>query len=182
MLGSSRDLDEMVFGRRRLMKVFISSRMNGNPLAAERLAAAEAVDNISFAEAWYWERDHTATPVCAESICLGHARTSDALLLLLGQDLTYMTRKEFEAARKAKVPCMVFLASGVARNRDATRFANSVRKHSVTAKFASRSELKTQVTDALVTHFVMVARKDQSRRRSPIRSRLPFSRLIGWNL
>jgi hypothetical protein len=179
MLRRDSDLDEIIFGRRRLMKVFISSKMNGNPLIAEREAAAEAIDGLSFAEAWFWERHHTATPVCAEAICLGHASTSDALVLLLGQDLTYMTKKEFAAAQAEKVPCMVFLAAGVARDENANRFVNSVRKPSVTASFASSSELKTQVADALVNHFVMTARKDQYCQRAAIRSRNRIARLLG---
>lgn len=174
MFGGDQQLDEALFGRSPLLKVFVSSKMNGKPLVAERLAAAEAIDSLQIAKAWYWERDACASPICAEDVCLGHARTSDALVLLLGDDLTYMTNKEYEAAEAASVPCLVFLASDVKRNAAADKFVKSVRKHLVSGYFASSSELQTQVANSLKIYFAQNVRENQIARRKKRRRRIRF--------
>lgn len=149
--------------------------MNGNVLQQERLTVVAAVESTTFAEAWYWERDATAGPVCAEAVCLGHAQSSDALILLLGEDLTPITRREYEVARGFGVPCIVMLVRDSPRSEEAEAFVNTVRQHSVTTSFANLSELSTQVADALRELITRAVRKDNTRRRHSIRARQPIS-------
>jgi len=149
------ELDNMLFARPEKLKVFISSQMRDNVLNAERQTAAKAIDRTGFAIAWLWENDACAGPYSAEAICLGHARTSDGLVLLLAEQLTPITQMEYEAASLAGVPCYIFLKQGAQHDRKVERFIKTVReKTAVTAKFQGLSELETQVTKAMFRYAV----------------------------
>src|SRR4051812_33809428 len=102
--------------------------MRGGSLSVERYAAAVAVEQIGIFEAWYWERDSASLSVSSEAICLGRASTSDILLLILADDLTEITRKEFDAAWSSGAHCLVFLKEGVVRNPTAQSFVDEVRE------------------------------------------------------
>jgi hypothetical protein len=143
------ELDDETFMRSPNLRVFISSRMARNVLLDERLAAAEAVESNEILRAWYWERDAAAGPYCAEATCIGYARTSDALILILAEEISPVTRKEYEAASREGKPCLVFVKSNVEHDDETKEFISQVQRHSVTGKFANVSELRTQITTAL---------------------------------
>lgn len=168
-----RSLSDELFARPPWAKIFVSSRMHGG-LDDERVAVAEAIEGTGFARAWYWERDAYAGPYSSESVCLGHARTSDGLVLLLARELSRVTRLEYEAAREYGVPCYILLKDAVERDEEVLAFIERERAHAITVGFRNISELRTQVTGALVHHAVQSIRRDIVRRRSrnPKRGRL----------
>ncbi len=149
LAAQPRSLTEELFARPDYLKIFVSSKMAGGVYVVERSGCAAAVEGTGIARAWYWERDANAGPYCSERICLGHAATADGLILILGQELTRITRQEFEVARARGVATFVLLDQRETPNADASEFVASVRAHSVTKSFGNLSELETHVIDAL---------------------------------
>lgn len=158
-------IGDELFLRPSTFKIFISGKMRGAPLKDERVAAAEAVETTQFAHAWYWERDANAGPYSSENVCVGHARTSDGLILLLGRSLTDITRAEFRAAHGAGAPCYIFTKSDVTQDKSIRDFVKESRGAAITAPFGNLSELRTQITGALVQFVVGAARRDMLRTR-----------------
>jgi hypothetical protein len=151
----NREVDSILFARPEKLKVFVSSQMRGSLLIAERQTAAKAINKTGFALAWLWENNACTGPYSAEAVCLGHARTSDGLVLILADQLTPITQKEYEAAHLAGVPCYIFLKQGARRDRKAERFVREGRaKSTITANFKGLSELETQVTGAIFRYAV----------------------------
>jgi tetratricopeptide (TPR) repeat protein len=132
-------------------KVFVSSKMAGGALKAERAAAVNAIDAFPLTRAWVWERDAVAGPYCSEPECVRQAGTADLFVLILSDELTPVTRLEFEAARAASVPAFVFLQADVERDDDTDAFVALVRKNGITQAFSSPGELATQITRAIRT-------------------------------
>jgi hypothetical protein len=158
-------ISDELYSRPPKLKIFVSSRMRGGVLSAERAAAVQAVEGSSFATAWYWERDAKAGPYSAEAICLGHARTSDGLVLILARDLTPVTYREYMAAQSAGAPCYILLKESVSRTKEVRRFIDQQRSRAVTVHFGNLSELRTQITDALFNYVVQATRKEILRTR-----------------
>lgn len=149
LFAQPRSLTEELFGRPSHLKVFVSSKMAGGVYVVERQDCARAVESTGIAKAWYWERDAHAGPYCSEAVCLGNAATSDGLILILGDQLTTMTRQEFEIARARGVVAFVFIDQRQVQDEDAKAFVQSVQRNSVTKGFANLAELETHVIHAL---------------------------------
>ena len=139
-------------------KVFVSSKMAGGALRDERAAALDAIDTFPLARAWAWERDANAGPYCSERECVAQAGTADGLVLVVDDELTPITRMEFEAARKGGAPVFLMLKQGAHRTPDLQRFIEDVRSFAITVNFASTGELKTQITQALRTWAIRSGR------------------------
>lgn len=154
LAAQDRSLSEELYGRPGHLKIFVSSKMAGSVYVVERRSCADAVDGTGMARAWYWERDASAGPYCSEGICLHHAATADGLILILGDELTPITRREYEVARAREVPTFVFVDQRQTRSPDATRFLNDVRTDSVTKNFENVAELQTHAVDALRSFMV----------------------------
>lgn len=136
--------------------------MRGGALEPERRAAILAVDGVSFAEAWAWEKQAQPGAYCAEAVCLGHARTSDVLILILGADLSSITEKEYQAAAGAEVQRIILVKEGVRRRRAATDFLNRERATVATTKnFQNIAELRTHIVSSLEFHAVQSSRHAQ---------------------
>jgi hypothetical protein len=151
--------------RPRLFRIFVSSQMSGGAFVAERVAAAEAIDATGFADSWYWERDAAAGPYCSTGVCVGYAGASDGLVLILGETLTEITRKEYRAAKAAGALCVVLVAQGVTRDNEAEAFLRSERRTTTTANFGSVEELKSRIVAAIREYMVGSARKKNIARR-----------------
>ena len=132
-------------------KIFISSKMAGDALKAQRAAAIKAVNAFPLTKAWAWELSASAGPYYSEHECVAQAGTSDGLVLILDYELTDVTLKEFEAARSAHAPVFLMLKTGVKRNAALQRFIKRTRQFAVTVNFSSTGELRTQITDSLRT-------------------------------
>lgn len=170
--------DEL-FERPEHLKIFISAQMRGEVLTAERKAAAGAVEAVSGHGAWLWERDAHAGPYSSESVCLGHARTSDGLVLIISQTLTAITRQEYQEAKQNGAPCYIFLKGGYIQDDHTSKFISNERSHAVTRNFGNVSELQTQITDALIHHAVQASRRETIRRRKQ-RSSARRLRITEW--
>lgn len=153
--------DELLYGRPDQLKVFVSSEMRSQKLTAERAAAAEAIEESGFHFAWYWERDADAGPYSSEPVCLGQARTSDCLVLILGGPLTPITQMEYEEAWKSGASCFIFVHSGLKLDEAASDFLKEQMTHVVYKKFGSVPELKTAIVQSLLRHAVQSVRRYQ---------------------
>ena len=143
------DVSDELYARPPKLKIFVSSQMAGFVLDAERQAAVKAIESTGFAAPWSWEHDAHAGPYSAEGVCLGHARTSDGLVLIIATDLTPMTRREYQEAYRAGAPCYIFLKEGTIRSPGAAQFVEDERTRAVTTNFGNDSELRTLITRAL---------------------------------
>lgn len=133
-----------------LLKIFVSSEMRSKKLASERAAAAEAIEALGSATAWYWERDAVAGPYSAEAVCLNQAATSDGLILLISDEITRVVEQEFLAAQSKHVPIFIFLEKDTTRDQITSDFVDLHRRTAlVTKSFAGISELKIEITRAL---------------------------------
>jgi tetratricopeptide (TPR) repeat protein len=124
--------------------------MAGGAFRKERSAAARAVESLPEFGAWYWERDAHAGPYSSRDLCIKTARTSDGLVLVLGDELTPITRDEFVAAYGAGVPCFIFLDERCTRNAEANAFVQREWKRAVTQPFGTLKELEQRVRLALI--------------------------------
>lgn len=145
----------VLFGRGHRLRVLVSSVMRDGELAKERQAVAERLDALDGLEPWLWERDGVAGPRDARDFCLYSAQFSDALIMIIGANISPVTREEFEIARADRVPCFVFLKKGVERDADAKSFVAMVRReHHITRDFESAQDLAEAVDDAINRHHI----------------------------
>lgn len=149
LVAEPRSLSEELYGRPPHLTIFISSKMSGGVYVIERRRCAETVDGTGMARAWYWERDANAGPYCSAEVCLRRAAHADGLILILGDELTNITRQEYEVALRRRVPTFVFIDQRQRQNDDARAFIEAAREHSVTRNFANAEELRTHVLAAL---------------------------------
>ena len=156
--------EEVIYGRPAThVRVFISSEMRSGELKDAREAVAEAVAETGFHQPWWWEQDGVAGEFCAEATCVGNAKTSEYLVLILGSRLTEITRKEYFATKDAGGTVIIFMPRGVKRNRAAQKF---FREEVQTSKFAygeysSHADLRSRVLDSLKHHFARALREYQ---------------------
>lgn len=145
----------MLFGRGRRLRMFISSVMRDGELAAERQAVAAQLDDLGGVEPWLWERNGVAGTRDARDFCLYSAQSSDALIMIIGANLSSVTRDEFEIARAEGVPRFVFLKQGVERDANTDNFVKMVRsERHVTADFETPQDLAEKVVSAIGHHHV----------------------------
>lgn len=148
------DPRDNLYGRPRAFIVFISSKMADGALAAERKAAIAAVEEFRPAHAWAWEKDAPAGSFYSEEECIERARTSDALVLIVEDELTPVTQKEFEAAEQGTATVIVLARRGIKRNLKLERFISNARGRAITKEFSDLDELKAEVDLALWEWFV----------------------------
>ncbi len=150
-------------------KIFVSSKMSGGALKAERWAAAEGIEEGLPWRAWTWEESAAAGPYCSEPECVRQAGTSDGLVLILEDEITPVTRSELKAAQDAGVPVFVMLKTGVARDAELERLIKRIRgEGNTTVNFSSPGELKTRVASALRTLALRTWRERMLQRRQAL--------------
>lgn len=153
--------------------------MRGGVLKAERRAAVQAIETLPSYRAWHWERDAFAGPYCSEDICLGHARTSDGLVLILAEDLSPITHCEYREAKSAGVPCYIMLMEPAAATGEVTAFIAAEQSHCITKKFRNLSELRSHITEAVLNYALMAGREKILRTTGKIRQISLRQRLAG---
>lgn len=156
-------LSERLYGRPSRLKIFISSQMRDGVLDDERRAASETVQKLPFAFPWWWEGNAFAGPYCAETVCVEQARSSDGLILILGEQITPITAREYEAARDSGASCYIFIKEGPHRDAQAQEFVERERANGVTRNFRNLSELRALITDAIVGYVTVAWRRDSPR-------------------
>ena len=156
---------ERLYGRPGPAKVFVSSKMRGDPLKAERKATIGAIRSLRpLAEPWAWETSGNPGPYSAAAVCVGQARTSDGLVLLVGDSLTAITRREYRAAKSAGAACFVLTRTADAPDSRTAAFVARERRTSITRGFATCRELRTLVRRAIAEYAVRAWRLDSIRR------------------
>jgi tetratricopeptide (TPR) repeat protein len=161
----NQDRDNVLFGRPDRLKVFISSEMRRRSLEKERVAAAEAADEHPDAEAWVWERSAHPGSYSSLEVCRGHAATSDLLILIVSDTLTYATEIEWRAAKYAGVSCAIFVKEGVEQDTRLSAFLEAERDISVSTMFRDVDELKRRVGETLRQSHTSAIRKGLLQRR-----------------
>jgi hypothetical protein len=168
--------NEIIYGRSEgSLRVFVSSQMRDDVLLAERRAAADTINASPMHHAWCWEDDAPAGAYHSEQECLGYAGSSDGLVLLLGAELTRVTRAEYEVARKNGADRFILIRTGDVLEAATKSFVESEQKsRTVTRNFANISELQTTLTAALWGSAIRASRGEQLRRRRvELGSRMP---------
>lgn len=146
-------------------KVFISSQMGDRSLEAERAAAVEAVDDFPLSKAWAWESGAPAGPYYSVEECVGQAATADALVLILGAEITEVTRLEYEAAHAAGAPIFPMIKADQNRTAGLQEFIELLRTRGITVGFSTPGELASRITEALRSWALRSARSEQMRGR-----------------
>jgi tetratricopeptide (TPR) repeat protein len=147
-----------LYSRPSYFKAFISSKMAGGVLKAERAAAVEAVTAFPLARPWAWELNAPAGSYCSEEECVRQAGTSDAIVLILEDELTPITRAEYAAAHSGGATAIILLKTGVDRDPVVEKFVKRARREAITKGFSSLSELRSAITDSLWTWTVRAGR------------------------
>jgi hypothetical protein len=158
---------EIIYGRPEgSLRVFVSSQMRDDVLAAERRVTADTINDSPIHHAWYWEGSAPPGAYHSEAECIGYAESSDGLVLLLGSELTRVTRAEYEAARRNGADRFIFIRqTDVLEAATHTFVEGEQKRKTVTRKFANLSELRTSITEALWYSAVRASRMEQVRRR-----------------
>lgn len=85
-------------GQAEMLKIFISSAMRRDVLRKERKTVRKAITAHPFCIPWGWEDWSYPGPYPSIDLCVAEAKKSDALVLILGDELTNPTLREFNAA------------------------------------------------------------------------------------
>jgi tetratricopeptide (TPR) repeat protein len=139
--------------------------MRGGLLAAERAAAAKAVDGHPDAEPWLWERSADAGPYCSIEVCRGQAATSDVLILIVSDELTPATEIEWRAAQENGAVCAILVREGDERDDALDAFLRTEGEHVIYKAFGTLSELRSLVRDVLRRAHTSAVREAIVRRR-----------------
>jgi len=100
------DLGSMTSSGEQPLVVFVSSVIG--ELAEERRMAQEVLEQLPFSMPWVFEFTPPSTEVVDEAY-LRKVRACDVFILIVGQSVTDPVRREYEVARAAEKPCLVFL-------------------------------------------------------------------------
>lgn len=167
------DGTETLFGRAEQQRVFISSEMASGALAAERAAAADEVNKHPDFMAWKWEGSVSAGRYPSLEECIGNAQTSDLLILILGDDLTEVTKAEWQAARGNGANCAVLVKRSTKRNARANAFIAEQRTDGIDVDFSTIEELRAGVAAVLRRNNTVASRQMQLARRARDSGRAP---------
>ena len=142
--------------RKLLLQVFVSSKMHRNVLRKEREAARKAICALGFAQVWDWETCGYAGPKPPMEICLKAVRNSQALVLILGRDLTKNTKKEHREALDQGIPDFIFVKSAPAKLLPpARKYLERQKKRCSYLCFSSPDELQSHIHLSLHNHFIV---------------------------
>lgn len=146
------------------LRVFVSSRMDGS-LARERQAVRDSVRRFPHLRPWLWEEHAVPGPANYEQECTRVASTSDQLVLIVGHDLSALTRAEYEAAERGGAGRYVMVRDGHQQHPELTAFLEHQRGIVPTRRFANLAELDTHLSRALNDATVRDVRQQSLARR-----------------
>jgi hypothetical protein len=136
--------------------------MRDHSLDAERAVAVRTIDAFYPHRAWAWERDAKAGTYSAARLCVKSAATSDGLVLILGDELTPITKREYHAARRSHVPRFLLLKDPSTHDAAAASFVRRERMRVVTRRFRNERELRTHIRESLAARILHTSRADQA--------------------
>jgi hypothetical protein len=134
---------------------FISSRLKGDCLRAEREAAIQLLETTGIIAPWASERNIPAGDYPYEDTCLQVAANSDGLLLIVDGELTPFCKREYDAAAKSQRTCFIFLKDGSVLDESANQFVQDQRARGKNiVRFRNLDELRSLLTTSLQAEFV----------------------------
>jgi hypothetical protein len=159
--------DEVLHGRPPdYLKVFISSKMHGGALKPERSAAIGTVDSLPGYRAWAWEKSALPGPYSAVRVCEREAGTSDEIILIVDDELTRVTQREYRAARRGGAARFVFIKDRSPRPSEVERFvARERNRKTVTGTFRNVPELRSLIRNSLRAYSIYAIREAVIRER-----------------
>jgi hypothetical protein len=131
-----------------ILQVFLSSKMQRNVLGVERAAARRAIEATEVARCWSWEQYVTAGSYPPMDLCLDEVKRSDALVLVLGRDLTTHTQQEYDLAADLGIHRYVFVKEGSLLPHT-RRFLTDIQSDITYQRFGNAGELETMVKKSL---------------------------------
>ncbi len=145
-----------------VLQVFLSSQMRRDVLSEERVVARRAIEATEVSRCWSWEQYGVAGPFPPMDLCLDEVKRSDALVLVLGRELTDNTRAEYELAEELGLPRAVFVKDG-RRSRSAREFLEHIRSGVTYEEFRNPGELEAMVRRSLLMNMARALRSQRGR-------------------
>lgn len=142
--------------------------MRDGALADERKAAIGAIEAFGLTKAWAWEKNAAAGPYYSVEECVRQAGTADAVVLILSEDITEVTRLEYEAAHAARAPIFPMIKADQQQSPELVDFIELLRSRGDTVGFTTPGELASRVTQALRTWALRAWRNEQLRAREDL--------------
>lgn len=151
--------EEILYGRDpEYLRIFVSSKMDGS-VDAERIAARSVIRGLGSHRPWLWEDDAPVGALHSEHECVGYAKTSDGLVLIIGGPLSPIIYAEYESARKAGANRYVFIREDAQVPPDVAKFIRRQQKGEIVYRyFANTAELKTHLHKSLQISVVRSSR------------------------
>jgi hypothetical protein len=157
--SNNQDLLSFVPEDRSRLQWFVSSRLKGDCLRAEREAAIAAIMETQIIIPWAWERNSLAGHYPYEETCIHFASKSDGLILIVEGDVSPLCQKEYHAAATRKKPCYIFIKDGYEFEPAAEQFIAEQRKQgSNPIRFRNIQELKSLLGKSLQAECVRAFR------------------------
>lgn len=129
-------------------RVFVSSRMDGS-LDKERRVARDTIRRFPHLRPWLWEEDSVPGPLPYEQHCLAVAGGSAELVLILGEDVSAMTRLEFDAAKDGEVRTYILVREGHEPDPAVVSFLDAESRRTAIRRFANVAEMESHLFQAL---------------------------------
>lgn len=127
--------------------------MRRNVLQPERIIARKAIEATELWACWHWEEYATSGSFPPMDLCLDEVKRSDALVLILGRDLTENTRQEYEMAASLPIRRYVFVKSGNLQPHT-RQFLGDIQSEVTYQRFENVGELETMVKRSLQDDLV----------------------------
>lgn len=127
--------------------------MRRNVLQSERIIARKAIEATEVWKCWHWEDQATSGSFPPMDLCLDEVKRSDALVLILGRDLTENTRQEYETAASLLIPRYLFVKSGSLLPHT-RQFLRDIQSQVTYQKFGNVGELETMIKRSLQDDLV----------------------------
>lgn len=151
-----------MFGTPAVLQVFLSSQMTHDVLSEERAAARRAIEATEVSWCWSWEQHGTAGSFPPMDLCLDEVKRSHALVLVLGDELTENTHKEYSLAAELSIQRAVFVKEGKLK-KSAREFLERVRSEITYQEFGNPGELEAMVRKSLLLNMAYVFRSQVGR-------------------
>lgn len=145
-----------------VLQVFLSSQMRRDVLSEERAVARRAIEATEVSRCWSWEQYGVAGSFPPMDLCLDEVRRSDALVLVLGRELTDNTRAEYELAEALGIPRIVFVKKG-RMLKSVREFLERISATVTYENFHSPGELEALVRRSLLMNMAHAFRNQRGR-------------------
>lgn len=145
------------------LKVFLSSAQYADEFATEREALPTLFEKEPLKSTCeLWRIEDLASPNPIDRHFAENVRTSDILLLLLGNTYRKPVNDEFDEAVRHKKNIYAFIRGTTARSREMKEFIDKVRNVATTTNYDKYSELARKIEDSFLASFTARAKSPSS--------------------